>query len=312
MKLTNFIEDGIWLKGNLHAHSTNSDGDLPPEQVIRAYRDRGYQFLSLTDHNIFTSYPEFNSPDFLMIPGMELSCPVSGEKGMHLNVICKNGNYDFKQNQKFSIDSTKKTVDFIGQHKHNNIIILNHPYWSLLEWEEVIGLEGIFCMEVYNHASEWLDCVGEASKFWDTLLRKGKKMWGLATDDNHNGYVEMQGWPFHLIQNDSFGGFIKVKAEAFTQEAIMRAVEQGSFYASSGPQIYDFYVEDGQIVVKCSPCERIVFSGNKRHFKRLLGVELTEFRVPLKGTEEYIRVQCVDKYGKTAYGNPIYVQEVSI
>ena len=30
MKFTNFIEDGIWLKGNLHTHTTNSDGELPP------------------------------------------------------------------------------------------------------------------------------------------------------------------------------------------------------------------------------------------------------------------------------------------
>lgn len=60
MKFTNFIEDGIWLKGNLHTHTTNSDGELPPERVVRAYRERGYQFLCLSDHNIFTAYPQFN------------------------------------------------------------------------------------------------------------------------------------------------------------------------------------------------------------------------------------------------------------
>lgn len=307
MKKTNFIENGIWLKGNLHAHSTNSDGDLPPEQVIQAYKNKGYHFLSMTDHNIFTAYPEFNDENFLMIPGFELSCPLNEDKGMHLNILCKDENYDFGQNERFVVDSPRKTIDFIEKHRQNNIIMLNHPYWSLLEWEEVIDLEGIFCMEVYNHGSEWLDCVGEASKFWDTLLRKGKKMWGLATDDNHNGYTHIQGWPFELLQTDSFGGFIVVKAAEFTHKAIMQAVESGSFYASTGPEIYDFYIEDGNIVVHCSPCERIIFNGDRRHFQRKLGVNLTEFTTPLKGTEKYVRVQCIDKYGRTAYGNPIYV-----
>src|SRR5262245_56971866 len=38
-------------RGNLHAHSTNSDGDHSPEDVILWYRNRGYAFLALTDHN---------------------------------------------------------------------------------------------------------------------------------------------------------------------------------------------------------------------------------------------------------------------
>ena len=307
MRKTNFIENGIWLKGNLHAHSTNSDGDLPPERVIRAYREKGYHFLSLTDHNIFTAYPEYNSENFLMLPGTEISCTLNQEKGMHLNVISKGENCDFEQNQRFCIDSRKKTLDFIEKYNKNNIIVLNHPYWSLLEWEEVIDLDAISCMEVYNHASEWLDCVGEASGFWDTLLRKGKKMWGLATDDNHNGYTHLPGWPFDLIQCDSFGGFIQVKAEKFTHEAIMQAIANGSFYASMGPEIYDFYVEDREVTVRCSPCQRILFSGDRRCFQRMLGPELTEFKTMLRGTEKYVRVQCIDQYGRKAYGNPIYL-----
>lgn len=307
MKLTNFIEDGAWYKGNLHAHSTNSDGDLPPEEVIKAYRDRGYHFLSLTDHNIFTDYSQYNDKDFLMIPGFELSCPLNKQKGMHLNVLQKGDCCDFKQNQRFLVDSPEKTVDFVGKYKHNNIIMLNHPYWSLLEWEEVIGLDGISCMEVYNHGSEWLDCVGEASKFWDTLLRKGKKLWGLATDDNHNGYVGMDGWPFHLLQTDSFGGYIVVKARELTRSGVMQAVLDGSFYSTTGPEIYDFYLEDDTMVVTCSPCQRIIFSGDQRYFQRSIGVGLTQFRAKRRGPEKYIRVQCVDQYGKTAYSNPIYL-----
>ena len=32
------------LKGNLHAHTTFSDGRLPVEDVVAQYRDLGYDF----------------------------------------------------------------------------------------------------------------------------------------------------------------------------------------------------------------------------------------------------------------------------
>ena len=39
-----------WFKGNLHTHTTNSDGRISPEDCIALFRKNGYDFLSLTDH----------------------------------------------------------------------------------------------------------------------------------------------------------------------------------------------------------------------------------------------------------------------
>lgn len=39
-----------WYKGNTHTHSWWSDGDAPPEMVVKGYVDRGYNFLVLSDH----------------------------------------------------------------------------------------------------------------------------------------------------------------------------------------------------------------------------------------------------------------------
>ena len=39
------------LKGNLHTHTTFSDGRLPVEDVVARYRDLGYDFLAITDHD---------------------------------------------------------------------------------------------------------------------------------------------------------------------------------------------------------------------------------------------------------------------
>jgi hypothetical protein len=41
-----------WYKGNLHTHSYWSDGDQFPEVVLQTYRDRGYDFVALSDHNV--------------------------------------------------------------------------------------------------------------------------------------------------------------------------------------------------------------------------------------------------------------------
>ena len=40
-----------WWKGNLHTHTLWSDGDDYPEQIAKWYKDDGYHFLALSDHN---------------------------------------------------------------------------------------------------------------------------------------------------------------------------------------------------------------------------------------------------------------------
>src|SRR5437899_8977739 len=41
-----------WWKGNLHTHSLWSDGDDYPEMIVDWYKEHGYHFLALSDHNI--------------------------------------------------------------------------------------------------------------------------------------------------------------------------------------------------------------------------------------------------------------------
>ncbi|WP_299595759.1 hypothetical protein [uncultured Microbulbifer sp.] len=41
-----------WWKGNTHTHTWWSDGDSPPETISAWYKEHGYNFLVLSDHNI--------------------------------------------------------------------------------------------------------------------------------------------------------------------------------------------------------------------------------------------------------------------
>ncbi len=50
--LSGSTQETKWYKGNLHTHSYWSDGDAFPEMIMEWYKDRDYQFVALSDHNI--------------------------------------------------------------------------------------------------------------------------------------------------------------------------------------------------------------------------------------------------------------------
>ena len=78
LTLPAFTNPGRFWRGNLHTHSTNSDGILPPEEVCRRYRAEGYDFLALTDHFVgrygypITDTLPYRRNDFTTILGAEL------------------------------------------------------------------------------------------------------------------------------------------------------------------------------------------------------------------------------------------------
>src|SRR5438067_10686672 len=76
------LTGGHWIRGNLHAHTTRSDGRLEPQRVIDAYADKGYAYLMLSDHDVYTSaadYLQLDARGMLLIPGNEIS-----REGIHL------------------------------------------------------------------------------------------------------------------------------------------------------------------------------------------------------------------------------------
>jgi histidinol phosphatase-like PHP family hydrolase len=69
-----FKEKGKWFKGNLHCHSTVSDGKLPPDEVVKIYKENGWNFLAFTEHEKYSNYGnKYDTEDFITIPGTESS-----------------------------------------------------------------------------------------------------------------------------------------------------------------------------------------------------------------------------------------------
>ena len=78
-----------WYKGNTHTHTLESDGDSTPEDVTRWYREHGYQFLVLSDHNVLTRIDALSTrvrgadEQFLLVPGEEVTDVVRRQAAAH-------------------------------------------------------------------------------------------------------------------------------------------------------------------------------------------------------------------------------------
>lgn len=175
-------------------------------------------------------------------------------------------------------------------------VSLAHPVWSRMEPEEILGLENIHAIEVFNNGTEHLCHGGNAEIWWDMLLRRGRKVFAMAADDVH-------------VADDLFGGWIQVKAARRSREAILDAVFSGAYYASTGPVIHDFGMDGLNVYAECSPCREIHFVTYPPRGKSVFAEEgkfLTAAAHTLTGRESYVRVVCVDSEGRSAWTNPIF------
>ncbi len=332
-----FSGSGNWYKGNLHTHSTVSKGMLTPEQLKTLYRQHGYAFLALTDHTIYRYHSELNDPDFLFWPGAEPKtvsyqspdspgfCPhyhylALQDENAVWNAATRPHFVDGEAIEKSFCDRSE--LQKAAQERINllraagNLVTVNHPVWSRLYLEDLLALDGYFAMEIYNthSAIDGHDC-GEASLLWDMLLRRGKRVFAIATDDCHMKNKSTK--PASIFQPDdpgcdACGGFVCVKADSLTVDALARAMKTGRFYSSTGPTLTGFSVQDGLVRMDCSPVQRIDFVTYERRGGAIAahGDTLTHGEYRLHGDELYVRVQCTQRDGSRLWTNPIFLSDL--
>ena len=119
----------------------------------------------------------------------------------------------------------------------------------------------------------------------------------------------------HAATTDFAAGFTVVQTEEFTKAAICEGFKKGEFYASCGPEIYDFYVEDGKVVIDCSPVAKVrIHSDMHPSFMRRDAegnMTHAEFNIGEgeKCSYRYVRLTIIDKDGRQAWTNPIWLDE---
>jgi hypothetical protein len=286
-----FAQPGYWFKGNLHTHTTQSDGEYTPDQAIAWYRAQGYDFLAITDHWVHTA-GQVVADDFLALNGEELNGP-----GYHMLALGHTSGSD-----RALADDPQSLAQRVRA--QGGLAFFAHPYWTGQTSAEIAPIQGIAGIEVFNSVCEGYG-LGHSRVQWDELLARGLRLHALAVDDTHWRHGE-QGM-----------GFVMVRAPELSAPAILKALAEGAFYASSGPQITDLRVVQVEgrptLKVRCSPCAKITFYGagpTGHRFTAAPGARLDSATWPLKAEQVYLRVECEDEHGGIAWSNPVYLSDI--
>ena len=332
-----------WYRANLHCHSTHSDGHFTPEQLKEVYKKEGYQILAISDHEILLDHSDLNDENFLTLTSTEYSINADEEsfpaldktkkidpwirkKLMHLNAFSPdphntfqpaaktaewygmNGDYPESKfdgyERKYTKESLNETIRRLNE--HGFLVQFNHPNWSVNEREDYMALEGLWSLEILNHATEVLTGAEYCPYIYDDMLRNGKKLFCTMGDDNHNR--KKPDGTYDMTQ--SFGGFTMIGANELKYDKIFDAMKNGNFYCSMGPRIHSLIVEDNKVKIDCSPVKNIILTGYGRHFQNIKGDYLTHAEFDISKCEGYFRITARDGQNRSAHTNAYWINEV--
>lgn len=264
------------FKANTHTHTKNSDGSLEPAQIVSAYHELGYDILFITDHNKITTS---DAPaGMLLIPGEEVT-PASFK---HVNALFATT---------LISPGDRQPANFIPEIIGSGALaMLNHPVW-VIGWtlEEIRPLSGVSLIEIYNGSGE-AQGYHDYQVLWDGLLSEGRLWYGVASDDAHEPFEIGKGW-------------IMVQAASLDQAGIKKAMEDGSFYASTGVELCRLDNVGGVIRIESRNGETVSFIGNRGVLKHMEG-PFGEYTV--EGGDTYVRVVVTGKNGIKAWTQPLF------
>lgn len=279
--------DFTWLKGNLHTHTTLSDGERPPAEVIADYDRRGYDFLAISDHDTYVPPGEYQHlTNMVLLPGVEVTA--MGPHVLQIGI----------QERLEPVADRQRVLDAINA--RHGLAVFNHPNW---EWtfnhfpqELMQDLEGAIGLEVYNGVIERLEGTALASDRWDRLLSLGKWLWGFGNDDSHKA-------------SDAGIAWNVVQATERSPGAILDALRQGRFYASTGVEIDAVEVDGRNVCVRARNAQRIRFLTRWGAIRASVDGSSADWAVPddpqVASQWRYVRVECYGEGGKMAWAQPI-------
>jgi hypothetical protein len=300
-----------WYKGNTHTHTLNSDGDSTPDDVVRWYREHGYRFLVLTDHNFLTSVDALNalhgaSEKFLVIRGEEVTDSL-GDKSLHINGLDVERQVA-PQGGTSVVDVLQRNVDAIRRER--GVPHINHPNfrWSITT-DELRQVQNNKLFEIYNGHPQVNNLggggVAGAEAAWDAILTSGTLLYGIAVDDAHT---------FKQPGNPGVAGpgrgWVMVRAERLEARALLAAMERGDFYASTGVELANYAVDGVSMTVAVKPT---TFSKYRVQFVGKGGAVLKEAVEPtatyrFTGAEGYVRARVIESNGQMAWCQPVMIK----
>ena len=297
-----FGADGLWLRCALHAHTTNSDGELAPADLVDHYERAGFDVLAITDHHVRTVEPSRDG--LLTIPSTELDARLADAPLAHVLAL----GVDADPWPRSEPRSLVETVGWIAE--NGGAAYLAHPHWSGLRVADWEGSEGLLGVEIYNAGCDLEVGRGEAASQWDEALQAERSCFGLATDDTHHpGF-------------DSGFAWVAVRAATRSPEAVVASLRSGAFYSSTGPVIQSVEQDGDDVLVRCTPAAAVGLvcgpkQGARLHAGRLAyrhggevlerdgDARITAARLVRPRPTPYARLEVVDVRGGKAWTNPL-------
>lgn len=267
-----------YFRTNLHAHTCITDAKPTPEEMKSFYKKQGYQILSITDHNVVMDMSELNDADFLMLTGAEFNVNEAGyerghSKSAHLNFIAKRPDIlwqPFRYHKEYNAAEclAKAQIDNMSQehsveninaiikaaNEHGYLVMYNHPHWSLHNYEDYAGLKGLWAMELCNYGSASYGDIDNGTIYRD-LLNQGNRLFPVGADDSHT-------------ERGVGGAWIMLGAEKLTYGSVIEALEKGDFYASTGAELHDLYMEGTTLHFRCSDALSVTIESGLRYSAR--------------------------------------------
>lgn len=302
MKSLPFEKPGKWFRGNLHTHSTASDGRKTPAQVCAHYRRRGYDFISLTDHFLenygwpVTDTTPCRTNGFTTVFGAELHAPKTS-LGDLWHILAVGLPLDFAPTGK------SETGPRLAQRARTAgaYVAAAHPAWYDLTDRDVLSVKAANAIEIFNTTCHEHNGKGESTGYLDRLLSWGHRYHAIATDDAH----------FAPGRPDYCRNWVMVRSRRLHPESLVTALHAGHFYSSQGPQILDMKFTRGRkgLSIRTSPVRALRLSGRGAGASYVNATsDITKAVLDVSSFRgSYGRLTVIDKGGRKAWTNPFWL-----
>jgi len=294
-----FISGGRFWRGNLHTHSTASDGHRSPTALVEFYRAAGYDFIAITDHFLerygfpVTDASALDAVDFITLRAAELHAGrIDSGEPWHLLGIGLPGDFGRPSEDETGHELAARAL------AAGSFVAAAHPAWYGATETEIRSLGPIHAVEVWNATTADLNDRPDSWYVLDQLLGRGDRYSAIATDDAH----------FTGERNDSGQAWVWVEAEALTPARILTALKSGRFYSSTGPELRSIEIDSSRRMrIGCTPVARVFVTGRGPQVASVQGDHVTEAVLDLAEFDSpYCRVTVRDRDGRRAWSNPIW------
>ncbi len=308
-------EQPRWWKGNTHAHTINTDGDSSPDTVARWYKEHGWNFVVISDHDMLTPVDGLNAllaapGKFMVLAGVEVTDRAEGVP-VHLNgvgvreaVLPRGGMTRLE-----ALEADARAIRAAGGIPH-----INHPnyQWALSAQDLAAATEAKHFELINGHSGVNNFGGGGApstEEVWDYVLSTGRVFYGVGTDDSHHFKEE-----FGRERQNPGRAWVMVRAPELSREAILAALDGGDFYASTGVTLKNYEASASEIRIELpeasgpnSPRFRTYFIGKGGAV--LKRDDSLNPAYSFQGNELYVRARIEASNGTRAWTQPVFLKK---